>query len=140
MNTDTTLTLDHEDKPDLQWKLFWGRFFLAIVAVVSGTLASHFAETSVHFALVAGLAGISALIMIAVIAPRRGEDEFDRTISMQAGTFAGLATVVFLVLDQLHLHLTGDTVVALLGLPGFYLMQWLVMSQYLRWNFSRGAN
>lgn len=134
------MTPDHEDKPDLQWGAFAGRFALATLAIVAGTLASHFAEMDMHIAYVAGLAALSALIMIAVVMPRRNDDEFDRSISMQAGTFAGLATVIFLVLDQLHLHFNGDSVIALLGLPGFYLMQWLVMSQYLRWNFSRGED
>jgi len=128
-----------EDTPDLHWKRFFARFGLAILALLAGTLAHKFAETGTHFAIVAALAVLGALIMIAVIAPRRADDEFDRAISMQAGTFAGIATVIFLVLDQLHFRLNGDMIIAVLGLPGFYLMQWLIMSQYLRWNFSRGV-
>ncbi len=128
-----------EDTPDLHWKRFFARFGLAILALLAGILAHQFAETGSHFAIVATLAALSALVMIAMIAPRRGDDEFDRTISMQAGTFAGIATVIFLVLDQLHFRLNGDTIIAILGLPGFYLMQWLIMSQYLRWDFSRGG-
>ncbi|MEL6569439.1 MAG: hypothetical protein AAFQ22_13560 [Pseudomonadota bacterium] len=138
MNTETTMTPDHEDKPDLQWGAFAGRFALAVVALIAGTLASHFADTGAHIAIVACLAAVSALIMIAVIMPRRGDDEFDRSISMKAGTFAGIATVTFLVLEQVLFHIRGGSVIALMALPGFYLTQWLFMSQYLRWNFSRG--
>ena len=128
-----------EDRPDLHWRSFFTRFGIAILSLLAGILAHQFAETGSHFAIVAALAVLSALIMIAMLAPRRGDDEFDQTISMQAGTFAGIATVIFLVLDQLHFRLNGDTIIAILGLPGFYLMQWLIMSQYLRWDFSRGG-
>ncbi|MEM1150636.1 MAG: hypothetical protein AAGI03_08775 [Pseudomonadota bacterium] len=140
MNTDTTFDPDHEDKPDLHWGAFAGRFALAVVALVAGALASHLATSGAHIAIVAGLAAASALIMIAVIMPRRSDDEFDRSISMKAGTFAGIATVTFLVLEQVLFHLRGGSVIPLMALPGFYLTQWLFMSQYLRWTFSREAS
>jgi low temperature requirement protein LtrA len=128
-----------EDRPDLHWRSFFTRFGIAILSLLAGTLAHQFAETGAHFAIVVALAALSALVMIDMIAPRRRDDEFDRTISMQAGTFAGIATVIFLVLDQRHYRLNGDTIIAVLGLPGFYLMQWLIMSRSLRWDFSRGG-
>lgn len=137
-STQSENLLETETGPDLKWGTFIGQFALAVVAIICGTLAGLLAEDGHGIGWVIGLVAIGVALMIWLIAPRRNDDEFDRSISMQAGTFAGISTVIFVVIDQLHFHVSADSVLQILALPGFYLMQWLIMSQYLRWRFAQG--
>lgn len=57
---------------------------------------------------------------------------------MRAGTFAGVATIIFLVIDQVQFLLGASSTIPALGVPGFFCVQFVLMSQYLRWHYSRG--
>ena len=138
MNLTKEMTMNDDDKPDLKWNAFGYRFGLAIVAMGVGTVASELLGRPGLLAVSIALALLGAAIMVAMIWPRKDADEFDTAISMKAGTTAGVSTVLFIVTFQLYGQVAGVTPFAALALPGFYLTQWLIMSQFLRWQFSKG--
>lgn len=138
MNTETTFDAGQNDKPDLHWGAFGARFALAVGAIASGTLANAFLTEPGMLAWSIVLALLGAAIMLAIIVPRERHDEFDTAISMRAGTFAGLSTVIFILIMQLYAEASGTAPFAVLALPGFYLTQWLIISQWSRWNAARG--
>lgn len=126
------------DAPLIGWKPFFTRFALAVLALLAGTGASLLIETGGHLALAIGLALLGCLVMLGVIAfASRQSDEFDRSLVLQAGTFAGLSTVMFLVISEVSSAAGLARLIWPMALPGFYLMQWLILEQYLRWAYAR---
>lgn len=126
-----------DDKPDLKWGGFVTRLVVSILALIAGTIGGALTDTGVSFWWTVALAGLAVIIMIALVAPRGRDDEFDRAISMRAGTFAGLSTLVFLVIDQLQAQVSGTRIIETLAAPGYFAGQWLILAQYLRWTFSQ---